>query len=92
MRQFFHLSSLRIVQPLFQPIDYNLINSFGLSISLRVGRGGIPICNSQATTISSEGFAIKLKAIVQDEGMRDPKSNNNVLLDELLGIHIPYVS
>ena len=64
MRQFFHPFSFRIVQPLFQSIDYNLINSFGLSISLRVGRGGIPIYNSQATTISSESFAIKLKVIV----------------------------
>ena len=92
MWQFFHPSSLRIIQLLFQPIDYNLINSLGLSVSLGVGRSGMHVCNSQVTTISPEGFAIKLKTIVRDEGMRDPKPSNDVLLDKILGIHIPYVS
>ena len=50
------------------------------------------VCNSQAITISPEGLTIKLKTIVRDEGMRDPKLSNDVLPDKLLGIHIPYVS
>ena len=91
MWQFFHPSSLCIIQLLFQPIDYNLINSLGLSISLGVGRSGIPICNSQVIVVSPEGLAIKLKAVIRDEGIRDPKSSNDVLLGKLLSIHIPDV-
>ena len=88
MWHFFHPSSLRIIQSLFQPIDYDLINNLGLSISLGVCRSEIPICNSQVTTISPEGLAIKLKAVIRDEGIRDPKLSNDVLLDKFLSIHI----
>ena len=88
MWQLFHSSSLRIIQPLFQPIDHDLINSLGLSISLEVGRSEIPICNSQVITISPESLTIKLKVVIQDEGMRDPKSSNDVPPDKLLSIHI----
>ena len=59
-----HPSSLHIIQPFFQPIDYDLINSLDLSISLGVGRSGILICNSQVTTVSPKGLAIKLKAVI----------------------------
>ena len=85
-------SSLLIIQLLFQPIDYDLVNSLDLSISLGVSRNGIPICNSQVTAVSPEGLTIKLKVIIRDEGMRDPKSSNDVLPDKLLSIHIPDVS
>jgi len=86
--QFFHPSSLRIIQSLFQPIDHDLINGLGLSISLGVGWSGIPVCNSQVTTVSPEDLTIKLKAVVRDEGMRDPKLSDDVLLDKLLSIYI----
>ena len=88
MWQLFHPSSFRIIQSLFQPIDYDLINSLGLSISLEVSRSEIPIYNSQVTTISPEGLVIKLKAVIRDEGIRDPKLSNDVLLDKFLSIHI----
>ena len=91
MWQFFHPFSLRIIQSLFQPIDYDLINGLSLSISLGVGWSGIPVYNSQVTTVSPEILAIKLKAVVRDEGMRDPKSSDDVLLDKLLSIYIPDV-
>ena len=91
MWQFFHPSSLRIIQPLFQPIDYDLINSLGLSISLEVGRNGIHVCNSQVTIVSPKGLAIKLKIVIQDESMRNPKSSKDILPDKLLSIHIPSV-
>ena len=91
MWQFFHPSFLHIIQPLFQPIDYDIVNSLSLSISLGVGRSGIPVCNSQVTAVSLEGLAIKLKAVIYDEGMRDLKLSNNVLPDKLLRIHIPIV-
>ena len=91
MWQLFHLSFLRIIHSLFQPIDYDFINSLALSIPLGVGRSGISVCNSEVTTVSPEGFTIKLKAVIRDEGMRDSKSSNDVLLDKFLSIHIPDV-
>jgi len=91
MWQFFHPSSFCIIKSLFQPIDYNLINNLGLSISLGVGRSEIPVCNSQVTTISPEDLAIKLKAVIQDEGIKDLKLSNDILLDKFLSIHIPDV-
>ena len=92
MWQLFHPSSLRIIQPLFQPIDHDLINNLGLSISLGVGKSGIPVCNSQVTTVSPEGLAVKLEAIIRDEGVGDPESSNDVLPDKLLYIRVPDVS
>ena len=89
MWKFFRPSSLPIIQPLFQLIDYDFVNSFSLSITLEVSRNGIPVCNSQVTVVSPKGLAIKLKAVVLDEGVGDPKSSNNVLPDKLLGVHIP---
>ena len=79
-------------QPLFQPIDYDLINSLGLFVFLGVGRNGIPVCNSQVTIVPLEGLAIKLKAVIRDVGMKDPKSSNDVLPDKLLSIYISNVS
>ena len=58
---------------------------------MEVGRSGILVCNSQVTAVSPEGLTIKLKAVIRDEGMRDPKLSNDVLLDKLLSIHIPDV-
>ena len=84
-------SSLLIIQLLFQSINYDLVNSLDLSISLGVSRNGIPVCNSQVTAVSLEGLTIKLKVIIRDEGMRDPKSSNDVFPDKLLSIHIPDV-
>ena len=89
MWQLFHSSSLRIIQPLFQPIDHDLINSLGLSVSLGVGKSGILVCNSQVTIVSPEGLAVKLEAIIRDESVGDLESSNDVLLDKLLSIHIP---
>ena len=59
-----------------------------MSISLRIGWGRISVRNSQFTTIQSKGFAVKLKAIVRDEGVRDPESGDNVFLDKFLSVHI----
>ena len=67
------------------------VNSLGLSIPLGISWCRISICNSQTAAISSEGLAIKLRAIVRDEGVRDPESGDNVLLDKFLYIDIPNV-
>ena len=88
MWQFFHPSSLGIVQPFLKSTHYNLINSFSLSISLGICWSGIPICNSQLTTVSPKGFAVELKSIVRDEGMRYSEASDNVLLEKLLYVHI----
>ena len=68
------------------------MNSLSLSVSLGVGRSGIPVCNSQVTTVSPEGLVVKLEAIIRDEGVGDLESSNDVLLDKLLCIHVPDVS
>ena len=51
-------------------------------------RGGMHIRNSQVTTVPSEGFTIKLKTIIQDEGMGDPKPSDNIFPNKSLGIHV----
>ena len=60
------LNLFRVVQPLLESTYYDLINNLGLSIPLWVSRGGVPIRNSQITTIPPKSFAIKLKSIVRD--------------------------
>ena len=89
MWQLFHPSSLRIIQPILKSIHYDLVNNFDLSIPLGISCGRIHIRNSQITTVSLEGFAIKLKSVVQDKGTTDPKTCDNVFPNKLLGIHIP---
>ena len=84
-----HSFSLCIIQPLLESIHYDLINSLGLSISLWISRGGIPIRNALVTTVPLEGFTIKLKTIVRDEGMKDLKPGDNIFPNKSLGIHIP---
>ena len=49
---------------------------------------GIYVCNSQLIAISPKGFAVELKSIVRDEGMRYFEAGDNVLLDKLLYVHI----
>ena len=89
MRQFFHPSSLRIIQPLLESIHYDLVNSLSLSIPLGISWDRISIRNSQVITVSPEGFAIKLKAIIRDEGTRDSKPSDYVFPNKFLGIYIP---
>ena len=91
MWQLFHPSSLRIVQSLLQPIDYDLIYNLGLPVPLRVGRSGISVRNSQVIAVTPKGLTIKLKVIVRDEGMRNSESSNDVPPDEFLCIHVPDV-
>ena len=67
---------------------YNLVNSFSLSVPLGIGWSGIPVCNSQLTTTSPKGFAVELKSIVRDEGMRYSEASDNVFPDKLLYVHI----
>ena len=81
-------TSLHIIQPLLETINYDLVNSLDLSIPLGIRWGRISIHNSQITAVSPERFTIKLKPIVRDEGTRDPEPGDNVFLDKLLGVHI----
>ena len=89
MWQVFYPFSLCIIQPLLQSIHYDLIDSLGLSIPLWISQGGIPILNAQVTTVPPESFTIKLKTIVRDEGMRDPKPSDNIFPNKSLGLHVP---
>ena len=88
MRQFFYLSSLCIIQPFLKSTYYDLVNSFSLSVPLRICWSGIPVCNSQLTTVSPKGFAVELKSIVRDEGMRYPEASDNVLSEKLFYVHV----
>ena len=80
---------LSIIEPLLESIYYDLVNSLGLSIPLGISWGRISIRNSQVITVSRERFAIKLKAIVRDEDMKDPELCDNVFPNKFLGIHVP---
>ena len=88
MWQFFHPFSFRVVQALLEPV-HDFVNNLGLSIPLGVSWGRIFIRNSQVTAVSSERFAIKLKAIFRDEGTKDPEPGDNIFPKKLVGIHIP---
>ena len=48
----------------------------------------ILIRNSQVATVPPESFTIKLKAIIRDKGVRDPKLKDNVFPNKSLSIHI----
>ena len=49
------------------------------------------VFNPQVTTVFPKGLAIKLEAVVRDEGVKDPKPSNDVLPDKPLSIYIPDV-
>ena len=89
MWQFFYPFFLCIIQPLLEFVYYHLIDSLSLSIPLWISWGGIPIYSARVTTVPREGLVVKLTAIVQDEGMRDPKPSDNIFLNKSLGIHVP---
>ena len=86
--QLFYQFSLCVIQPLLKPTHYDLIDSFSLSIPLRICRGEISIHYAQVTAISPESFAIKLKTIVRD-GIRDLKPSDNIFPNKSLDIHVP---
>ena len=86
--QFFHPFSLCVVQPLFKPINYNLINSFNLPIPLWICRGEISICYAQITTIPPESLTIKLQSVVRDKCIRDSKPSDNIFPNKFVSIRI----
>ena len=91
MWELFHPSPLCIDQPPFQAVHYDFVHSLGLPISLGVGRSGISVCDSKLAAEFPEVFTIKLKTVVQDEGVRSSKARNDVFPNEFLGIHVPDV-
>ena len=91
MQQLFHPFSLCIIQPLLESTHYDLVNNLGLSIPMEISWGRISIRNSQVTTVSLERFAVKLKVIVRDKRIKDPKPCDNVFPNEFLGIHVPNI-
>ena len=88
MGQLFYPYSLRIIQPFLEFVHYDLVNSLSLSIFLRISWSGIPVCDSKITIVSSEGFAVELKAIIRDEGTRDPEPCDNVFPNKFLGVQV----
>ena len=88
MWHFFCPLSLCVVQPLFKPTNYDLVDSFGLPIPLWIDRAGIFICYAHIIVIPPEGLAIELRSIVQDECARNSKPSNNILPNKFLSIYI----
>ena len=65
--------------------------SFGLPVSLGVGRSGISVCDPKVAAVFPEVLTIKLKTIVRDNGVRSSETRNDVFPNEFLGIHVPDV-
>ena len=62
-----------------------------MSIPLRVGWYRVSVDNPQFTAIFPKGLAVKLEAIVRDQGVWGPELGDDIFLDKLLDIDIPYV-
>ena len=89
MWQFFYPFPLSIVQSLLESTHYDLVNGFGLTIPLGIGCGRVYVLDSQVTVVSPKRFAIKLKAVVRDDGMRDSELGDNIFPHKPLGLHDP---
>ena len=76
------------LQHFLESVHYDLVNSLGLSISLRISWNGIPICDTKITTVSPKGFANKLKPVVRDESTRDLELGDDVFPEKLFGINV----
>ena len=64
MWEFFYPPSLGVVQSFLNPIDYDLVGGFDLSVPLRISWGRVPIGDLQFTAVSLEGLAVELKPII----------------------------
>ena len=62
-----------------------------MSISLGVGRSGIPINDPKLAAVLPKVLTIKLETVVRDECVWSSEACNNVFPNEFLGIHIPDV-
>ena len=91
MWELFHPSPLCIIQSLFQTAHCDFVHGLNLPISLGVGRSGISVGDAKLVVVFPEVLTIKLKTVVQDEGVRSSEARNNVFLNEFLGIHVPDV-
>jgi len=89
--QFFYPFPLSIVQSLLESTYYDLVNGLGLTIPLRIGWGRVFVLDSQVTVVSPKRFVIELKVVVQDKGMRDSESGDNIFPHKPLGVHVPDV-
>ena len=64
MWKLIHPFALCIIQPLLKSVYYDLIDNLSLHIPLGISYGGMPIRDTQFTTVPSESFTIKLKSVV----------------------------
>ena len=91
MWELFHPSPLCLIQLLFQSTHYDFVHNLSLSISLGVGKSGIPISDPKLTAILPEVLTIKLETVVRHECVWSSEACNNVFPNEFLGVHIPDV-
>ena len=92
MWQLFHPPFFGVIQSLFKSVHDDLVNSLSLPVSLRISWSEISILYTQIRTVFPESFAVKLKAIVRDEHVRNPESCNNVLPNEPFDVYVPDIS
>ena len=59
---------------------------------MRIGQSRIFVFYPQIKTVLPEGFVVKLKAIIRDEGMRNFESSYDILPDESFDIYISNIS
>ena len=64
MWEFLYPPSLGVVQSFLKPIDYHLVEGFGLFVPLRISWGRVPVGDPQFTVVSPEGLAVELELVV----------------------------
>ena len=64
MWEFFYPLSFGVVQSFLKPIDYDLVEGFGLFVPLRISWGRVSVGDPQFTAVSPEGLAVELKPVV----------------------------
>ena len=92
MWQLLYPSFLGVILSFLKPIDDNFVGSFSLPISLGISWSRVPVRDPYFGAVFFESPAIELEPVVRDKGSRDPKSCNNISLDESFSIYISDVS
>ena len=64
MWEFLYPLSLGVVQSFLKPIDYDLVEGFGLFVPLRISWGRVPVGDPQFTVVSPKGLTVELEPVV----------------------------
>ena len=64
MWEFLYPPPLGVVLSFLEPIDYDLVGGFGLSVPLRISWGRVPVYDPQFTAVSPKGLVVELEPVV----------------------------